>query len=462
MNRLLFIFFLLAALVKIIALVLTDFDLFGDEAQYWLWSKKLAFGYYSKPPFLAWIISFFTNFIGSSFISLKLIPFIFYFLTAYVVYLVSFELFKKKENAFITAISFYLIPAVSISSFILSTDVVLILFWSLSLLFLLKIRKNPKILNFVYLGIFLGLSFLTKYAAIYFILSLVILMVFDKKIKDIFFKNLHKSSVFILSCVLVLLPNIIWNFQNGWLTFDHTSDNIAINRINFNFFQGIEFILSQAIMLGPLLFLAFIFFIRKISYDFNTKFLLCFSLPIFLIVLAESILVRANANWAAVAIIPFFIMIFNHVYSYSRQNIFINNLINFIFCLIFFALIGSGSSLKVFDRINGISDFATTLNKDFLQNQKYLVVEDRLLYSNLRYSFKNLDLIIYTPSSPNEKIKSHFQLSSPLPSKFNYKFIYLGSPDEIKYLESENKIKKLKQLKVKFYKLPIEIYEVVF
>ena len=77
MNRLLFIFFLLAALVKIIALVLTDFDLFGDEAQYWLWSKKLAFGYYSKPPFLAWIISFFTNFIGSSFISLKLIPFIF-------------------------------------------------------------------------------------------------------------------------------------------------------------------------------------------------------------------------------------------------------------------------------------------------------------------------------------------------------------------------------------------------
>ena len=32
-------------------------DLYVDEAQYWTWSQDLAWGYFSKPPFLAWMIA---------------------------------------------------------------------------------------------------------------------------------------------------------------------------------------------------------------------------------------------------------------------------------------------------------------------------------------------------------------------------------------------------------------------
>jgi hypothetical protein len=31
-------------------------DLSFDEAQYWTWSLSPAWGYYSKPPFLSWLI----------------------------------------------------------------------------------------------------------------------------------------------------------------------------------------------------------------------------------------------------------------------------------------------------------------------------------------------------------------------------------------------------------------------
>ena len=55
-----FVILSLSLLIKLIAIYLTNFDLFGDEAQYWIWSQSLDFGYYSKPPFVAWIISFFT------------------------------------------------------------------------------------------------------------------------------------------------------------------------------------------------------------------------------------------------------------------------------------------------------------------------------------------------------------------------------------------------------------------
>lgn len=30
-------------------------DLFVDEAQYWLWGRELAWGYFSKPPLIGWI-----------------------------------------------------------------------------------------------------------------------------------------------------------------------------------------------------------------------------------------------------------------------------------------------------------------------------------------------------------------------------------------------------------------------
>ena len=118
----------LSLLVKLIAIYLTNFDLFGDEAQYWIWSQSLDFGYYSKPPFVAWIISFFTFFLGNSFVIIKIIPIIFYIISGYVVYLLSLELFNNKIQAVLTAASFYLMPAVSFSSFLLSTDVFLIFF----------------------------------------------------------------------------------------------------------------------------------------------------------------------------------------------------------------------------------------------------------------------------------------------------------------------------------------------
>ena len=49
----------------------TNFNLFADEAQYWLWSKTLDFGYYSKPPMIAWFLKLHTTLFGESFESLK-------------------------------------------------------------------------------------------------------------------------------------------------------------------------------------------------------------------------------------------------------------------------------------------------------------------------------------------------------------------------------------------------------
>lgn len=50
---------ILAALTvsRLAGLVFSVVDLFYDEAQYWMWGQDLAFGYYSKPPLLAWLLA---------------------------------------------------------------------------------------------------------------------------------------------------------------------------------------------------------------------------------------------------------------------------------------------------------------------------------------------------------------------------------------------------------------------
>ena len=444
----------------LIAIHLTNFDLFGDEAQYWLWSNVPDLGYYSKPPLLAWILSLYTYLFGSNFETLKYLPVIFYFLNSYVVYLLSYENLKKKDLAIISALSFYLLPSVSISSFLLSTDIVLIFFCSLSLLFLLKFRKKPNIKNIVILGILFGLSFLAKYAAIYYILSLLLIVLFDKKLRKntTFFNFL----IFLIVFIIVFFPNILWNIQNDWITLSHTSDNAGLTRVKPNFVGGFEFLSSQIFMLGPMLFFIFIYNIKKIKFTFETKFLIIFSLPVFFIVMVESVLVRANANWAAVGFVPIFLLIISHVYIYSRKLIIYNNILCLVFCLILFSLIGSSSQLKVFDRISGISEFSEKIATKYFKKINYLIVEDRLLYSSLSYYLKDKNIKILTPHKPDKGIKSHFQLSSPLKPKHNINFIYIGDPSSINYLEQEFKINKREQINAKFINQPINIYEVVF
>ena len=56
---------LLITLIRIYALFVSPIELSVDEAQYWHWSHNLDFGYFTKPPFIAWIIALSTDIFGN-------------------------------------------------------------------------------------------------------------------------------------------------------------------------------------------------------------------------------------------------------------------------------------------------------------------------------------------------------------------------------------------------------------
>ena len=50
MNKNFILFFIILVLltIKVVSIKFTNFNMFGDEAQYWLWSKELDFGYFFR------------------------------------------------------------------------------------------------------------------------------------------------------------------------------------------------------------------------------------------------------------------------------------------------------------------------------------------------------------------------------------------------------------------------------
>ena len=457
-SKYFFLTILLLIVFKFTAISITNFSLYGDEAQYWLWSQKPDLGYYSKPPLLAWFLTFYTGFFGDSFISLKVFPIIVYFFISFAVYKLGLSLSFNKKNAQLCALSFLVIPAASLSSFLLSTDLLLLLFWTISMIMLLKTIKTSSALNFFLLGIFLGLAFLAKYAAIYFFINLIVLLILDRQSLKSFTKNPLGVLIFLVSFILVLSPNILWNLNNDWVTALHTSDNANLKNLSFNFSEPIKFLGSQIVMVGPLLFVFFIFFIKNFCLDYENKFLLAFSLPIFLIVLIESFLVRANANWAAPALISFFIMLFRLV---NKEHLLkINFIFNYLVAVMLFSLILSSSEIRVFDRISGVEKFSNNLSN--LIKETDVVVSDRVIFSNIAYQLRKKKNKVLMPYKIGTPITNHFQKSSSLNSKRENSFFLLGDLRSISYLSNKNKSKLIKKFDVSFSSEQLQLYEITF
>ena len=457
-NKILGLAILLLIVFKILAIYFTEFSLYGDEAQYWLWSQTLDLGYYSKPPLLAWFLGGYSILFGDSFVSLKIFPIVIYFFISYAIYKLCLNLSFDKKKAQLCALSFLIIPAASLSSFLISTDLLLLLFWVISMVLLLKVIKNNLTINFFLLGLVLGLGFLAKYAAIYFLLSLLLLLFLDKTSLKSFRNNPLGVLIFLFSFIVVLLPNILWNFNNGWITFSHTSNNANLQNLNLNFYEPIKFVGSQILMVGPLLFIFVIFFLKNLRLDYENKFLLIFSLPIIFIVLIESFLVRANANWAAPALISIFIFLFRLVNKNYLLKI--NFTFNYLIAFLLFFSILITSENKVFDRITGVRIFSNNLS-DIIK-EKDIVISDRIIYSNIAYQLRNKENLILMPHKTGTSITNHFQMSSALNTDRKNDFFLLGDLSNISYLSNEKQSKLIKEFDVPFSSEPLKLYEIYF
>ncbi len=296
-----FLCLLIILFVRIYSIYVFNIPLHFDEAQYWGWSQKLEWGYFSKPPVLAWIIGVNTFFCGDTEFCIRLSSPILYFFSSIFVFLSTKLLSQNNFLSGFSAIVFNLIPGITFSSLINTTDVPLIFFSSLFgyLFFIIYKKKNPSYLYYFLLSLAFTLGFLSKYAMFYLLISLIILLLNYKNVRNKFV-NL-KGLFFIFSFFLLIIPHLYWNYDNGFVTFSHTADNANIQKININIEEFFLFILSQFVVFGVYPFYYIIcraVNIKKLNEEKEILYIFFFT-PL-IIVTFIALFSRANANWAVV------------------------------------------------------------------------------------------------------------------------------------------------------------------
>ena len=147
---------------RIGVLLTLDVPLFYDEAYYFGWAEDLAFGYFSKPPMVAWSIALTSAFSESSW-AVRLASPLYYSIAAIFVWRTSLCWFDQKSAAWAGAV-FFSLPLVGFNSMFITTDAPLLCFWCASLWALSHALQTDRLKYWMLVGVFSGLGLMSKYS----------------------------------------------------------------------------------------------------------------------------------------------------------------------------------------------------------------------------------------------------------------------------------------------------------
>lgn len=281
--------------LRLLFLAVTNLPLDCEEAQYWVWSKQFAWGYFSKPPLTSWMMALTTHMGQDTAFWVRVSAPLFHTGTGCVLYHWGKEVFGK-EKATYAGLIYLTLPGTFFSSILMTTDVPMLFFSALASFFLWKAVQNNKLQSWMSAGLFLGLALLSKYIAIFVAVSFVLFLWARSR-------NTFSTRGFWMMlglAMLILLPNILWQFENGLPTVHHTAhSNIVIQAYgkNFHWNKALDYIGGQYALFGPLIFLAF--FKRKMwrATDRHTAFFHFFTWPIFVGMIFQALMAKINLNW---------------------------------------------------------------------------------------------------------------------------------------------------------------------
>jgi hypothetical protein len=291
---------------RLLWLAIERVGLYPDEAQYWVWAQHPAWGYYSKPPLVAWLIALTTWAFGDSEFAIRLSAPLLHATAAAFVYLLAARLYDRRVG-FWSALAYLTLPGVSLSAMIISTDAALLPCWAAALYAFVRAREGGGGRWWLAVGIAAGLGLLAKYAMAYWLLSALGLVVLLRDERRHLRPLLWATAI----AIVIYLPNLGWNWSHGFVSYLHVRDNAGLSANLLHPIAFLEFLFSQAGVIGPLTFAALIALLAqpRLLTEPRARLLAAFALPTLAMMLAVSLLSRAQPNWAAPAYVSLVVLL---------------------------------------------------------------------------------------------------------------------------------------------------------
>ncbi len=305
LDRLAWRWLVIGAAVRLLYAAINPMNLAGDEAYYWEWSRHLDWGYFSKPPGIAWLMALATWIGGDHTVTIRLTSALLGVGSLILLRTLARNLFGARA-ALLAVLLALATPANVLLNFMLTIDAPLVLCWTAALwCFWRWLQADEKGGRWL-AGLTLGLAggYLAKQMMLVFPLLAIVYLVSSKT-----HRARLKSPGFWLAIAIslvALVPPLWWNAQHDWVTFHHTGGQIAGDTDDKPFgYTFVEFLLTQAGVLSPVIWffvmataLAGLARFKRLAEP--ERFLVIFSAPAIVVMSLMALRQTMLPNWAAV------------------------------------------------------------------------------------------------------------------------------------------------------------------
>ena len=280
--------------------------LFNDEAYYYFYSLDLDWGYYDHPPIIALFIRMgYALFHNESGVRL------FYVILSSGTIFLLFKLSDvKKELLFcVLAFSFMIFQ---ITGFLALPDSPLIFFTALFFLIYKKYSETYSTRYAIMLGVVMAAMFYSKYLGIFVVVFTVISNL------RLLLKKSFWLAVVVTTCLFI--PHLVWQYQHDFPSFYYHLLERSHDEI-FRWKNFGEYLLGQAGMVNPILFIPVIYFFIIFkpagAYEKALKFTAAGSLLLPFLMMIKG---RVEANWTMAGLVPLFLITYRLLESRPKMH----------------------------------------------------------------------------------------------------------------------------------------------
>ncbi|MDA9081790.1 glycosyltransferase family 39 protein [Candidatus Pelagibacter sp.] len=272
-NNIFYIFIITHLTLWTLTPSLTNNNLPLDTIEALAWGSNLDWGFSKHPPASAFFLKVFYNIFGAQDWAYYLLSQLFVVIAFFVVFKFAEELFKNKTLSLISVILLEGIYFYNFTTPEFNVNVCQLPFWALCVYYSWKIFDKQQLTfkDFLWLGVFAAIGFLSKYLFIYLLIAIDLLffyVIFLKKYKKFDFKYLISLEVFIV----LLIPHLIWLTNNDYVTITYGLARTGLEKSNLldHIIYPLIFLGKQVGILTPFFIMSF-FLVKKFKFKISLK-----------------------------------------------------------------------------------------------------------------------------------------------------------------------------------------------
>ncbi len=416
-------------IIWVLVPALSNANLPLDTIEALAWGSNLDWGFNKHPPLSAFAAEVFYQIFGNKDWAYYFLSQIFVITAFTIILILAYEIFQDIKLAFISVILLESIFFYNYTSPEFNVNVAQLPFWALSIYFTWRCLKHDKLLDYVFLGLFISLGILSKYLFLYLALSIKLLFIYN-----IYKKKKFSFKIFIPGFIslIVLFPHILWLIENDFVTIAYGFQRAGgLGNSLDHIISPTIFILKQIGILIPF-FILFSFLKNKFKYKKNNLderkifLIFLFLIPIVFIIFTSIILgAKIRTMWMT----PFYLLIGIFFIEFLGKNLKFADLKKFYFFFMVFFIVSPLSYLIVslsneYKRTDypGSEIARLVQNKwdENFRNEIKIVVGDEWFAGNLSYHLSSRPKWIQElgEKTPNLKI--------------NHGVVYTGNPKILK------------------------------